>query len=68
MTRTKTQIIIALDDILRQHRYDETVTIPTSLLMDAFGVIVQGLQELQPPPESLLDEEIIFEIAGVKDE
>lgn len=68
MTRTKTQIIIALDDILRQHRYDETVTIPTSLLMDAFGVIVQGLQELQPPPELLLDEEIIFEIAGVKDE
>lgn len=68
MTRTKTQIIIALDDILRQHRYDETVTIPTSLLMDAFGVIVQGLQELQPPPEQLLDEEIIFEIAGVKDE
>lgn len=68
MTRTQTQIIIALDDILRQHRYDETVTIPTSLLMDAFGVIVQGLQELQPPPEPLLDEEIIFEIAGVKDE
>ena len=68
MTRTKTQIIIALDDILRQHRYDETVTIPTSLLMDAFGIIVQGLQELQPPHEPLLDEEIIFEIAGVKDE
>lgn len=68
MTRTKTQIIIALDDILRQHRYDETVTIPTSLLMDAFGVIVQGLQELQPPPELLLDEEIIFEITGAKDE
>jgi hypothetical protein len=68
MTRTKTQIIIALDDILRQHRYDETVIVPTSLLMDAFGVIVQGLQELQPPLEPLLDEEIIFEIAGVKDE
>ena len=61
MTRTKTQIIIALDDILRQHRYDETVTIPTSLLMDAFGVIVQGLQELQPPPDELLDEEIDFD-------
>ena len=68
MTRTKTQIIIALDDILRQHRRDETVTIPTSLLMDAFRVIVQGLQELQPPPELLLDEEIIFEITGAKDE
>lgn len=68
MTRTKTQIIIALDDILRQHRYDETVTIPTSLLMDAFEVIVQGLQELQPPPEPLLDEKKLFEIAGVKDE
>lgn len=61
MTRTKTQVIIALDDILRQRRYDETVTIPTSLLMDAFEVIVQGLQELQPPPDELLDEEIIFE-------
>ena len=68
MTRTKTQIIIELYDILRQRRYDETVTFPTSLLMDVFGVIVQGLQELQPPPEPLLDEEIIFEIAGVKDE
>lgn len=68
MTRTKTQIIIALDDILRQHRYDETVTISTSLLMDAFEVIVQGLQELQPPPEPLLDEKILFEIAGVNDE
>ena len=68
MTRTKTQIIIALDDILRRHRYDEAVTIPTSLLMDAFGMIVQGLQELQPPLEPLLDEKIIFEIAGVKDE
>lgn len=61
MTRTKTQIIIALDDILRQHRYDETVTIPTSLLMDAFGVIVQGLQELQPPPDELLEENIDFD-------
>lgn len=61
MTRTKTQIIIALDDILRQHRYDETVTIPTSLLMDAFGMIVQGFQELQPPPDELLDEEIDFD-------
>ena len=61
MTRTKTQIIIALDDILRQYRYDETVTIPTSLLMDAFGVIVQGIQEIQPPPDEILDEEVIFE-------
>lgn len=61
MTRTKTQIIIALDDILRQHRYDETVTIPTSLLMDTFGLIVQGLQEIQPPPDEILDEEVIFE-------
>ena len=61
MTRTKTQIIIALDDILRQCRYDETVTIPTSLLMDAFEVMVQGLQELQPPPDELLDEEIDFD-------
>lgn len=61
MTRTKTQIIIALDDILRQHRYDETVTVPTSLLMDAFGVIVQGLQELQPPPDELLEENIDFD-------
>ena len=68
MTRTKTRIIIALDDIIRQHRHDETATIPTSLLMDVFGVIVQGLQELQPHPELFLDEEIIFEIAGVKDE
>ena len=68
MTRTKTQIIIALDDILRQHRYDETVTIPTSLLMDAFEVLVLGLQELHPPPGPLLDENIPFEIAGVKDE
>lgn len=61
MTRTKTRIIIELDDILRQCRYDETVTIPTSLLMDAFEVIVQGLQEIQPPPDELLDEEVIFE-------
>lgn len=61
MTRTKTRIIIELDDILRQHRRDETVTIPTSLLMDAFGVIVQGLQEIQPPPDEILDEEVIFE-------
>lgn len=61
MTRTKPQIIIALDDILRQCGYDETVTIPTSLLMDAFEAIVQGLQEIQPPPDELLDEEIIFE-------
>lgn len=68
MTRTRTQTIIELDSILRRCRYDDTVTIPTSLLMDAFSMIVQGLQELQPPPEPLLDEEIIFEIAGVKDE
>lgn len=61
MTRTKTQIIIELDDTLRQHRYDETVTIPTSLLMDAFSMIVQGLQVLQPPPEEILDEEVVFE-------
>ena len=61
MTRTQTQIIIALDDILRQHRYDETVTIPTSLLMDAFGMIVEGLQELQPPPDELLEENIDFD-------
>lgn len=61
MTRTKTQIIIALYDILRQHRYDETVTIPTSLLMDAFSMIVQGLQVLQPPPEEILNEEVVFE-------
>lgn len=61
MTRTKTQIIIELNDILRQRRYDETVTIPTSLLMDAFSMIVQGLQELQPPPDAILDEEVIFE-------
>ena len=61
MTRTKTQIIIELDDTLRQHRYDETVTIPTSLLMDAFSMIVQGLQVLQPLPEEILDEEVVFE-------
>lgn len=61
MTRTKTQIIIELDDTLRQHRRDETVTIPTSLLMDVFSMIVQGLQVLQPPPDEILDEEIIFE-------
>lgn len=61
MTRTKTQIIIELDDTIRQHRYDETVTIPTSLLMDAFCMIVQGLQVLQPPPEEILDEEIDFD-------
>ena len=68
MTRTRTQTIIELDGILRRCRFDETVTIPTSLLMDAFSMIVQGLQELQPPPEPLLDEEVIFEIAGVQDE
>ena len=61
MTRTKTRIIIELDDILRQCIYEEMATIPTSLLMDAFEVIVQGLQEIQPPPDELLDEEVIFE-------
>ncbi len=66
MTRTKTRIIIELDDILRQHWQDEMVTIPTALLMDVFRMIVQGLQEIQPPPDELLDEEVIFK--GVKDE
>ena len=68
MTRTRTQTIIELDSALRRCRYDDTVTIPTSLLMDAFSMIVQGLQELQPPPEPLLDEEVIFKITGAKDE
>ncbi len=61
MTRTRTQTIVELDDVLRRCRYDATVTIPTSLLMDAFSMIVQGLQVLQPPPDEILDEEIIFE-------
>ena len=61
MTRTKARIIMELDDILRQHRYDKTVTIPTSLLIDAFEMIIQGLREIQPLSDEVLDEEIIFE-------
>jgi hypothetical protein len=34
--------------------------------MDAFSMIVQGLQVLQPPADEILDEETIFE--GDKDE
>lgn len=61
MTRTKTRILIELDGILRQHRYDDMVTVSTSLLMDAFEMIIQGLQEIQPPPEELLDADVVFE-------
>lgn len=61
MTRTKTRILIELDGILRQHRYDDMVMVSTSLLMDAFEMIIQGLQEIQPPPDELLDVDVVFE-------
>lgn len=61
MTRSRAKTIIELDDVIRRCRHDATVTIPTSLLMDAFSMIVQGLQEIQPPPDETLDEEIVFE-------
>lgn len=61
MTRTKARIIMDLDDIIRRRRCDETVTIPTSLLIDAFEMIIQELREIQPPSDEVLDEEIIFE-------
>lgn len=56
MSRTRLQTLSELDRFLRTHWYDDTVTVPVSLLKDLYSMTVEGFQEIQPIPDSPLFE------------
>lgn len=61
MTRTKVQTLCEIQNILNKSFYEDEVTIPKSLLADAYDMITQSLREVKAPDETILEEEIIFE-------
>lgn len=56
MIRTKKQILAELSDAIRENSGKGTTTVKISLLIEAFNMIIQGVQELHMPDIDLLED------------